>query len=88
MLSRLIFSILIVSFFLLGFVFHMKNERTVLVDYIFSEGSFKVSWVVLISMLTGSLLAALTILPGYLKKAAKIWQMKKKYKKALSDSQR
>ena len=88
MLSRLIFSTLIVLFFLVGFVFHMKNGQTVLVDYIFSEGSFKVSWVVLISMLTGSLLAALTILPGYLKKAGKIWQMKKKYKKASSNSQR
>ena len=88
MLSRLIFSTLIVSFFLLGFVFHMKNEQTVLVDYIFSEGSFKVSWVVLISMLTGSLLAALTILPGYLKKAAKIWQMKKKRKNAFSNNQK
>ena len=82
MLSRLIFSTLIVSFFLLGFVFHMKNEQTVLVDYILSEGSFKVSWIVLISMLTGSLLATLTILPAYLKNAAKIWQMKKKPKNA------
>ena len=89
MLSRLIFSTLIVSFFLLGFVFHMKNEQTVLVDYIFSEGSFKVSWIVLISMLTGSLLAALTILPAYLKNAAKIWQMKKKkHKNAFSNNQR
>ena len=88
MLSRFIFSTLIVSFFLLGFVFHMKNEQTVLVDYIFSEGSFKVSWIVLISMLTGSLLAALTILPAYLKNSAKIWQMKKKYKNAFSNSQR
>ena len=88
MLSRLIFSTLIVSFFLLGFVFHMKNEQTVLVDYIFSEGSFKVSWIVLISMLTGSLLAVLSILPAYLKNAAKIWQMKKKHKNALSNNQR
>ena len=88
MLSRLIFSTLIVSFFLLGFVFHMKNEQTVLVDYIFSEGSFKVSWIVLISMLTGSLLATLTILPAYLKNAAKIWQMKKKRKNAFSNNQR
>ena len=63
---RVLFSSLIVVF-LLGFVFHMKNEQTVLVDYIFSEGSFKVSWIVLISMLTGSLLAALTILPACLK---------------------
>ena len=88
MLSRFIFSTLIVSFFLLGFVFHMKNEQTVLVDYIFSEGSFKVSWIVLISMLTGSLLATLTILPAYLKNAAKIWQMKKKHKNAFSNNQR
>ncbi len=88
MLSRFIFSTLIVSFFLLGFVFHMKNEQTVLVDYIFSEGSFKVSWIVLISMLSGSLLAVLTILPVYLKTAAKIWQMKKKHKNALSNNQR
>ena len=88
MLSRLIFSTLIVSFFLLGFVFHMKNEQTVLVDYIFSEGSFKVSWIVLISMLTGSLLAALAILPAYLKNAAKIWQMKKKRKNAFSNNQK
>ena len=88
MLSRLIFSTLIVSFFLLGFVFHMKNEQTVLVDYIFSEGSFKVSWIVLISMLTGSLLAVLSILPAYLKNAAKIWQMKKKHKNAFSNNQR
>ena len=88
MLSRFIFSTLIVVFFLLGFVFHMKNEQTVLVDYIFSEGSFKVSWIVLISMLTGSLLATLTILPAYLKNAAKIWQMKKKRKNAFSNNQR
>ena len=66
----------------------MKNEQTVLVDYIFSEGSFKVSWIVLISMLTGSLLAVLTILPAYLKNAAKIWQMKKKHKNTLSNNQR
>ena len=88
MLSRFIFSTMIVSFFLLGFVFHMKNEQTVLVDYIFSEGSFKVSWIVLISMLTGSLLAALTILPACLKNAAKIWQMKKKHKNVFSNNQR
>ena len=81
MLSRLIFSTLIVLFFLVGFVFHMKNGQTVQVDYIFSEGSFKLSWVVLISMLAGSLLAAITILPVYLKNAAKIWRMTKKYKK-------
>ncbi len=80
MLSRLISSTLIVSFFLLGFVFHIKNEQTVLVDYIFSEGSFKVSWIVLISMFTGSLLAVLSILPAYLKISAKIWQLKKKHK--------
>ena len=80
MLSRFIFSTLIVLFFVLGLVFHMKNEQTVLVDYIFSEGSFKLSWVVLISMLAGSLLAALTILPVYLKNVVKIWQMKKKHK--------
>ena len=78
MVSRLISSTLIVSFFLLGFVFHIKNEQTVLVDYIFSEGSFKVSWIVLISMFTGSLLAILTILPTYLKISAKIWRLKKK----------
>tara|TARA_B100001939_G_scaffold272301_1_gene240044 strand:- start:223 stop:423 length:201 start_codon:yes stop_codon:yes gene_type:complete len=66
----------------------MKNEQTVLVDYIFSEGSFKVSWIVLISMLTGSLLAVLSILPAYLKNAAKIWQMKKKHKNAFSNNQR
>ena len=88
MLSRLIFFTLIVSFFLLGFVFHMKNEQTVLVDYIFSEGSFKVSWIVLISMLTGSLLAVLTILPAYLKNVAKIWQMKKKHKNTFSNNQK
>ena len=88
MLSRFIFSTLIVSFFLLGFVFHMKNEQTVLVDYIFSEGSFKVSWIVLISMLTGSLLAVLTILPAYLKNVAKIWQMKKKHKNTFSNNQK
>ena len=88
MLSRFIFSTMIVSFFLLGFVFHMKNEQTVLVDYIFSEGSFKVSWIVLISMLTGSLLAVLTILPAYLKNVAKIWQMKKKHKNTFSNNQK
>ena len=80
MLSRLISSTLIVSFFLLGFVFHIKNEQTVLVDYIFSEGSFKVSWIVLISMFTGSLLAILSVLPTYLKISAKIWQLKKNNK--------
>ncbi len=80
MLSRIISSTLIVSFFLLGFVFHIKNEQTVLVDYIFSEGSFKVSWIVLISMFTGSLLAILSILPTYLKISAKIWQLKKNHK--------
>ena len=80
MLSRLISSTLIVSFFLLGFVFHIKNEQTVLVDYIFSEGSFKVSWIVLISMFTGSLLAILSILPTYLKISAEMWQMKKNHK--------
>ena len=88
MLSRFIFSTMIVSFFLLSFVFHMKNEQTVLVDYIFSEGSFKVSWIVLISMLTGSLLAVLTILPAHLKNAAKIWQMKKKHKNTFSNNQK
>lgn len=81
MVSRLIFFTLIVSFFLLGFVFHLKNEQTVFVDYIFSEGSFKVSWVVLVSMIAGSVIAALTILPVHLKNSAKIWQINKKHKK-------
>ena len=65
MLSRLISSFDSVVF--IGFVFHIKNEQTVLVDYIFSEGSFKVSWIVLISMFTGSLSAILSVLPTYLK---------------------
>ena len=80
MVLRLFFSSFVILVFLLGFVFHLKNEQTVLVDFIFAEVAFKVSWIVLVSMFLGSLLTALSFLPAYLKNSAKIWQLEKRGK--------
>ena len=84
--SHLIFIFLIGLVFLTAFLFHLRNEQVIFIDYIYATGNFKISWIVMGSMLTGILITLLSLFPAYLKNLLTILRLKRRKGKSLIDT--
>jgi len=82
LVSRLIFVSFVGLLFIVGFFFNLRNEQSIVVDYIVGSGSFRVSWVVLVSMLTGGAVALVSLFPFYLRNILNIRRLNRRIKKS------
>ena len=82
LVSRLAFFFFVGLVFLVGFFFNLRNEQSIVVDYIVGSGSFRVSWIVLISMLSGVATALVFLFPFYLRNILNIKRLNKRIKKS------
>ena len=87
MVSRLIVAVFTAFTAIMAFLFHVKNNTLISVDYVFGIGDFKISWIIIFSMLLGASIVLLSLIPFSFRQFLVLGRLRRERKKLLSASQ-